>query len=69
MSITTTLQLMHYWKIVLQLMNFVNSIMLQLEFNRRNSKLQLINLLMNFFLQLMSIYDATKFCAYYNLQW
>jgi hypothetical protein len=69
MSITTTLQLMHYWKIVLQLMNFVDSIMLQLEFNQCNSKLQLINLLMNFFLQLMSIYDATKICAYCNLQW
>lgn len=32
-SIKTTLQLMHFWKIVLQLMNFANSIMLQLKFN------------------------------------
>jgi hypothetical protein len=49
MSIATNLQLMHYQIIVLQLIDFCNGTILQLEFNYCNFELQLINLLMELF--------------------
>jgi hypothetical protein len=49
MSIATNLQLMPYQIIVLQLIDFGNGTILQLEFNYCNFELQFINLLMELF--------------------